>query len=100
MAERRRGMPLMPPWIRAAARLLPARYRAEILGDLVDEHAAMIAGGTPRPAAAAWLAAHVLRSALAARLAASRRRGLHAAFISAWGTVMPAGEWRQAVRSL
>ena len=56
-----------PRWVSALARLLPKRYRAEIVGDLLDEREGMIASGRSSPAASAWLAAHIIRSAVASR---------------------------------
>jgi putative ABC transport system permease protein len=53
--------------LRAGAWLVPARYRAEVIGDLLDEWSASI---RPRRGAAyanVWLLAHILRSAVAAR---------------------------------
>ena len=66
---------------------IPARYRADVLGDLLDEQASQ-----PRRGAAAegvWLCAQIVRSGFAARrlLASSgrkARRDLHAPANAAW----------------
>jgi predicted permease len=56
------------PWfLSIIARLLPSRYRAEILDDLIDEYAATLQTGRSRGAANIWLVAHVVRSAAASR---------------------------------
>jgi hypothetical protein len=87
-------------WMAAAARLLPARYRAEILADLGDEHDAMVAAGRPRWRAAMWFGAHVARSAVASRLRGSDRTRLADVPSATLRVVSAAGEWRQAARSL
>ena len=52
-----------PRWAHALSGLLPDAYRAEILGDLLDERRQMIGGGRGRLATACWLAAQIVRSA-------------------------------------
>jgi putative ABC transport system permease protein len=59
-----------PGWIRVLGRLLPERYRTEILDDLIDERGDQLAQGRSRFASGLWLASHLVRSA-----AASRRSG-------------------------
>jgi predicted permease len=54
-------------WLRALSLLLPRGHRAEILGDLVEERAALMTRGRSRIATACWLAAHLVRSAVATR---------------------------------
>ncbi|MEZ5319237.1 MAG: ABC transporter permease [Vicinamibacterales bacterium] len=91
----------VPLWIRTAGLILPARYRAEIVADLVEERDAMVDAGTPGVFASAWLVAHLARSAVASRRAGwTRDRVAGLASAAARHTVRPAGEWRQALRSL
>jgi clan AA aspartic protease (TIGR02281 family) len=88
-------------WIRVAAALLPARYRGEIVDDLVEERDTKIAAGRSRAAASIWLAGHVVRSAASSRRTARERGSWRNAVTSLmpFGRGWP-GEWRQAVRAL
>jgi predicted permease len=54
-------------WVRALALLLPARYRTEVVGDLLDERAEMVRTGSSTVRASAWLVGHLIRSAFASR---------------------------------
>ena len=64
-----------PRWVSALAWLIPKRYRAEIVGDLLDERDGMIATGRSSWTASVWLAAHVIRSAVASRRGWGSDRG-------------------------
>ena len=58
----------MPPlWMRALSLAIPARYRDEVLTDLLDERARQIARGRSRMRASLWLVAELLLSARACR---------------------------------
>src|SRR5688572_11258867 len=54
-----------PRWALALSWLLPARYRAEVLDDLLEERLAMIAQGRSRVVTGSWLFVHIVRSAVA-----------------------------------
>jgi predicted permease len=57
----------LPFIARLCSRLIPARYREEVVGDLLDECAASIRPRRGRIYAACWLLSHILRSAVAVR---------------------------------
>src|SRR4026209_2819619 len=54
-----------PRWPLALSWLPSARYRTEILDDLLDERLSMIDRGRSRVIAGSWLFVHIVRSALA-----------------------------------
>jgi putative ABC transport system permease protein len=56
-----------PRWALALSWLLPARYRAEILGDLLEERLTMIDRGRSRVITGSWLFVHIVRSTVAGR---------------------------------
>jgi predicted permease len=63
-----------PRWVVPLSWLLPARYRAEVLADLLEERLTMVDRGRSRFIAGSWLAVHIVRSAIAGRW---RNRELH-----------------------
>jgi predicted permease len=87
----------LPAWLSAIARLVPARYRAEVVADLIEERDQLVARGRGRLWIAGWLVAHLVRSALAARVRGRRPAiGTHRPWTGmGWGR-----ELRQAARSL
>jgi predicted permease len=90
-----------PGWISVLASLLPSRYRAEIMADLLEERESMIASGRSSIAGSIWLFAHVIRSAVASRRHGwtSGARQEVVAMLTRRGR-SPLGECRYAMRSL
>jgi putative ABC transport system permease protein len=56
--------PDVPRWASALSRLLRADHRDDIVADLLDEGASLVARGRSRAYVSLWLAAHLVRSAL------------------------------------
>jgi hypothetical protein len=91
----------LPSWVAIVSRVLPRRYRSEVIADLLEERDRTIAAGRSQVVASLWLSAHVMRSAIACRRERARdvRWGDVAPVLTRRGRA-PMGEWRQAVRSL
>jgi predicted permease len=92
--------PLHRAIVRACGWLIPARYRRDVIDDLLDECAASVRPRRGSLYAAGWLLSHILRSAAATRryrpsdTADAGRRDLP----PLWDEV--AADWRLARRSL
>lgn len=69
--------PKRPPWERLSgwlARLVPERYRDDVMGDLLEEHAQVVLPRRGRLRAGAWLAVRTLAAAAAIRWFGLRAR--------------------------